>query len=381
MSSAHTFFPPFVRGGQGGCRACRSKFRIPNSEFRNQPRAFTLVEILVVITILVLVSSFAFAVFHVGRSSERTRSAARIAQSALAAAKDRALHAKDLRGVRLIRDLADPTLVTGFAYLAPLTNEIAGNLAGQPAQNDVAVTRPNLPGSSDATQVVISGAQGLAWFTQDKNGLWPAAALPIRIPAQTGAWYYLARQQTSPPYWGTLDASGILMLTLQTAYQGGNVWPPNANAIDPTDANASCEIQLGSDLLPFHQPIPLPSGVVIDLDNSSPNVAGLWPATSVPANIDLMYSPQGRISGPLAGLGPIHFLLNSLADASQNLSPIDPGNQGDKLILTLFPQSGLVATFPIDPTDLVNNQTGNPGPDGIADDLFHFAKAGSAAGQ
>ena len=88
-----------------------------------------------------------------------------------------------------------------------------------------------------------------------------------------------------------------------------------------------------------------------------------------------------QLTGPLAGLGPLHFLLNSMADASQNLTPIDPKNRGDKLIVTLFPQTGLVATFPIDPTDNVNNATGLPPGDGLADDLFNFAKQGKAAGQ
>jgi prepilin-type N-terminal cleavage/methylation domain-containing protein len=349
-------------------------------QIRNHSRAFTLVEILVVLAILVLLSSLVFAVIN-GGTSEKTRSAARIAQSAFLGAKNRALHAKDLRGVRLIRDLTDPTLVTGFAYVQPLATEIAGNLPGQAPQNCVAVTRPALPGNSDATQVVISGPEAQVWFSQDQNGLWPAAMLPTRIPAQTGPWFYLARQKTSPPFWGALDAAGDLVLTLQTPFQGGKAYPPNVNAIDPTDANASCEVQLGSELLPFHQPIPLSSGVVIDLDQSSPNVANQWPAAPVPANIDILFSPRGTVSGPLAGLGPIHFLLNALSDASRNLNPIDPQNQGEKLILTIVPNTGLVATFPIDPTDLVDNQTGVPGPDGLADDLFHFAKIGSAAGQ
>jgi len=66
-------------------------------------------------------------------------------------------------------------------------------------------------------------------------------------------------------------------------------------------------------------------------------------------------------------------LLNDISDASANLNPIDPRNKGDKLVLTVNPQTGLVATFAIDPTDANN--------DGVADDLFHFAKLGSAAGQ
>jgi prepilin-type N-terminal cleavage/methylation domain-containing protein len=353
-------------------RAGAAKIRIPKSEFRNQSRGFTMIELLVVITILLVLSTLVYAVYNANGNSDRTRSAARIGQSAFLGAKDRALFAKELRGVRLIRDITDPTLVTGFVYLAPLPDQVTGNLTGQPPQNTVTLARPNLP-NTDATQLIIANPTATAWYGQDQRGLWPANAMLIRIPAQTGTWYHLSRQQSTAPYWGTIDANGNLNLTLQTPYQAGKPYPPNTNAIDVTDSDASCEVQLGNDLLPFHAPIALPSSVVIDLDFSSPNVAGQWPAAPTPANIDIMFSPRGMITGPLAALGPIHFLLNSLADATQNLNPIDPKNRGDKLILTVFPQTGLVSTFPIDPTDANN--------DGIADDLFHFAKVGSAAGQ
>lgn len=348
-------------------RAASFTFRTPNSALRTSPRsAFTLVELLVVISIIVTLSTLVFTVFNSHAGSDRTRAAARIAQSVLLGAKDRALHAKDPRGVRLIRDVTDPTLVTGFAYLAPLASETAGNLPGQTPQNSVSVTRPGLPASSDAMQIVISGPQGQAWFAHDQRGLWPAAVLQVRIPAQTGQWYYLVRQQPSAPFWGTLDPQGNLNLTLQAPFLGGKSWPANVNAIDATDSNASCEIQLGNELLGFHQPISLPSRVVIDLDQSIL-------AAPASGDIDIMFSPRGMVTGPLAALGPMHLLLNDLSDASRNLSPLDPENRGEKLILTIFPQSGLVATFPIDPTDADQ--------DGVADDLFHFAKLGSAAGQ
>src|SRR5262249_53180826 len=150
--------------------------------------------------------------------------------------------------------------------------------------------------------VVISGPQAQHWLTQDQNGVWPPAMLSVRIPAQTGQWYFLARRQSSPPYWGALDGAGNLTLKLQSPYQRGKRYPPSTTDVDTGDTNASCEVQLGNDLLAFHQPIPLPSGVVIDLDNSSPNVSGQWPATPVATNIDIMYSPGGKVSGPLSGL-------------------------------------------------------------------------------
>src|SRR5262245_59265654 len=68
---------------------------------------FTLVELLVVITILAVVSVMVLGVFSI-KNSDRLRSAARITQSAFLGGKDRALHAKDLRGVRFTRDLTNP---------------------------------------------------------------------------------------------------------------------------------------------------------------------------------------------------------------------------------------------------------------------------------
>src|SRR5436190_319557 len=81
---------------------------------------FTLTELLVVIAILLLLSTLAFAVFGTGKSSDRMRSGARSAQSALLGAKARAMHAKYLRGVRLTFDLTNFNLVNGFVYVQSL---------------------------------------------------------------------------------------------------------------------------------------------------------------------------------------------------------------------------------------------------------------------
>ncbi|MBI3865190.1 MAG: prepilin-type N-terminal cleavage/methylation domain-containing protein [Planctomycetia bacterium] len=349
-------------------------------EIRNQWGGFTLVEMLVVIAILLLLASITLAVYNSNRSSDRMRSAARVAQSAFMGAKDRAMHARNLRGVRLVRDLTDPSLVTGFVYLAPIENRsYGGSIAG--SGTTIQILRPDANNdgqgtdatSSDAT--ILSGTgSGIDWVTLDTNGFLPWPAARVRIPATTGHWYVLqpVAGRTSPPYYTQTRGSAVL-LTLSTGFDAPDATFPNVVAVDTASGKASCELELACELLPFHQPTPLSSGIVIDLDQSSPNVQSLWPTTPVPAHIDLMFSPRGMIGGATAGLGNLHFLLNDIADATQNLNPIDPRNRGDKLILTVNPQTGLVSTYPIDPTDA--NQ------DGIADDLFRFAKQGKTAGQ
>jgi prepilin-type N-terminal cleavage/methylation domain-containing protein len=283
---------------------------------------FTLVELLVVITILLILSSVAWAVFKTS-NADKMRSAARVAQSAFLGAKDRALHAKELRGVRLTRDLTDPTLVNGFVYLQPLPRQTTGNLPGQSKQNNVDIFRPK-PNVKDVMVIEIKPPQGTAWFSQDSSGIWPSSTFKVRIPAGTGSWYQLIRQSPTAPYWGLIDPStNNLNLFLQTPYNA-----PKSNGVpvlDFGDPDASIDIELGNDVLPFHQPISLSSGIVIDLKYCSTNVqtlAGIGKG-SLP-NVDIMFSPRGAVSGPVAGMGPLHFLIRDLKDATTGRIINDP---------------------------------------------------------
>ncbi|MBS0262757.1 MAG: hypothetical protein JSS02_12455 [Planctomycetes bacterium] len=340
--------------------------------------AFTLTELLIVIGILLLLTTLALAVYNVNGSSDRTRSAARITQSALLGAKDRAMHAKQIRGVRFIRDVNDPSLVTSFAYLTQVASPQYGR-AVSGGSSTIQILRPDadndgLGNDAISPDAVLVSGTGVDWQSLDSHGFLPYPAARIRIPAGTGAWYALQPVvgRTAPPYYTQTRGSAVV-LTLAVPFEATSSPSPNVVAIDVSSPLASCDFELANELLPFHQPIPLSSGVVIDLNQSSLNVQSQWPTTPVPLPIDILFSPRGMVAGSLSGHGALHFLLNSLPDAAQHLNPLDPRNQGDKLVVTLFPQTGLVTTFPIDPTDA--NQ------DGIADDLFHFAKSGKVAGQ
>jgi prepilin-type N-terminal cleavage/methylation domain-containing protein len=385
-----------------------------------QRAGFTLTELLIVIGILLLLSTLSLAVYNTGKSSDRLRSAARIGQSAFLGAKDRAMHAKDFRGIRLTRDQNGPTfsatnaypaLVNGFIYIQPLALQSLGNLNAQAAQNNVAVMRPAL--SNDATVVVISGAQGAALLSQDVNMIWPRSTMQVRIPsgqsAAPGQWYTLNPNANAAggAFWVSTDANGNQNLLLQVPLNAGAPAPAQYafNFIDP---NSSIDIQLGNEVLPFHQPIALPSASVIDLRYSSSNVqflAGgniLNTGNSLPPNIDISFSPRGSVAGATGGLGALYFCLRDLEDAmgpSSVFAPVPPATyvprdpsdaacKGDCLILALNPATGLVQTYPADLTDIYINSNGantgdptKPGSDGYVDNLFSFAQQGKAAGR
>lgn len=347
---------------------------------RKQNRhGFTLVELMVVIVIILVIAGLVFAVFK-GNSTDKMRSSARIAQSAFLGAKDRALHAKELRGIRLTRDSTDSNLANAIVYLQPLPELRTGNLAGSPPLNNVSVSVPT--GGSGPTLVTILPNPGDSWFAQDVSGIWPPGQMQVRIPSSKatspGPWVQLQPQSASLPYWCTKDSSGNLNLFLQVPLQSG--------AFPMTDTNASIDIQLGNDILPFHQPIQLSSGCVFDLKYSSGNVRSLAGiGTGVNYYIDIMFSPRGGVYGPLSGGGPLHFLIRDIRDATTGIDPTSVAQsqnaQGDVLILTVFPQTGLVQVFEVDPTDVKDNLTGNAGADGILDDIFNFAKQGKSAGR
>ena len=368
---------------------------------------FTLTELLVVIAILLVLSTMAFAIFNSGRSSDRMRSGARTAQSAFLGAKDRALHAKDLRGVRLTRDATNLNLLNGFVYLQSL-----GTLTYP--LGSIQLERTNLisfsfPDSPDV--LIVHGFDGLEpgptpaspyvdWAQKSAFFAFPGR---IRIPAGSGGQWFSFFANTSGAY---KLQPGNEYLQLATSFpQAGNPFAKYYIAFDRATAFSSCDIQLGNDVLPFHQPITLPSGCVIDLAYCSSNVqimAGYVPQIQAVAyirpgyvpvppmnNIDVMFSPRGNLTGTVSALGALFFCLRGVQDASLGLDPAynkqDPVNYpqtpGDCLILAVFPQTGLVQTYDADLTDAFINATGAAGADGAADNIFNFAQRGQSAGR
>lgn len=165
-------------------------------------------------------------------------------------------------------------------------------------------------------------------------------------------------------------------------------------------------VDLKPSVLPGQEPLRLSSGIAIDLDYSKiprvwydqvslprgsplPTVNaqyGTWVISgtdaSTPANdiyrqyspwMDVMFAPQGSITGPASVIGTIVFRLAETDDILLGRNPADP-QAGTMLYSALFTQAGYVATFPVDITDTTPN-------DGFADDPLYFVRRGGTAGK
>ena len=397
---------------------------------QNRRSGFTLTELLIVIGILLILSTMSLAVYNTGRSSDRMRSGARTAQSALLGAKDRAMHAKNFRGVRLFRDEnalvagpfftpggisnGIPCLISGFIYLQPV------DMQTYPA-GSIQLERPDVDqnGSADSSAVFIirgfdasspnTPAKALyvnfAQLANTGTNIFPSPG-QIRIPATTGQWYQFSYQTSGAAPYNLSIGNEVLQLTSAFTQPPlvpfiGNTPPNNLDVAafpisSSTNNFSSCDIQMGNEALPFHSPISLPSSCVIDLRYSSSNLqnaAGAnFAAGSRAPNVDIMFSPRGNVAGVAGGTGALYFTLRDIVDASGASSvfvttppsprdPSDPTCQGECLILALNPATGLVQTYPANLTDVLNNATGASGSDGLADNLFSFAQTGKAAGR
>ncbi|MES2790281.1 MAG: hypothetical protein V4719_11780 [Planctomycetota bacterium] len=96
--------------------------------------------------------------------------------------------------------------------------------------------------------------------------------------------------------------------------------------------------------------------------------------------MDIMFAPSGAVTGALATRGTLHLRLAETQDIVERRDPANP-QAAPMLYCTLFTQTGYLATFNVNPTDILTNTTGAPPKDGLADDPLYFARTGGTAGR
>jgi prepilin-type N-terminal cleavage/methylation domain-containing protein len=305
-------------------------------------QAFTLVEMLVVITVLLVLAGITVTSINITLEGERVRSSARQLQSYLLGARDRAAYSQLPRGVRFeTGDLTDPA---NYRF-----EDINGNGQLDSGEN-------------------ING-----------NHIY----LPNNTPPFIPVWDRMGPHQAPnhpPPHltnWLVID-------------------PPFADPMpdpqrDPNLPHITTEVAARFDegdyrltltprILPSVEPIQFANGVVIDMGFSRPPDAS-WSWMTGNTYRDIMFSPQGSVIGPPATAGVVHFLLNDQADITRGLTPWDPRNESDKRIITLFTRTGNVTTNELFPGETSVGVDVNL--NGVIDtgnsDPFYFAETGRVA--
>lgn len=398
-------------------------------------RAFTIIELLIVVSILLLLTTFTIIAVDFTFEAERVSAGARQVQSMIAGARDRAIRARKPIGVKFVVD-QDPfngRVTSSMVYVGASDFWSHGHIT---------LKRPDfdLDGVADEDRVVV--VEGDAQTRWDKlklrgflgvyegdtngngtfdtsedlnaNGVQDLETPRIRIPGdKNGTWY---RVQTH------LLANGAVPIEFRNSLLLVNEFrdPGTTNANDVIafegTGYSTYLLELPPRVLPDAEPVLLPDGVVIDLDGSQIPTdwrpAGGGHAIPCSSRMDLMFSPRGTIIGGPAGLGTLHFYICRRSDVQLAVdagrapvngsdSPIVPGPVlqedfngngtldtgedlngngvldtvavGDRSLVSIFTSTGKVASYPLNATDADNN--------GALDDPFEYAERGEATSQ
>lgn len=328
----------------------------PPSQVRG---GFTLVELLVVVTVLLILLVMTVTAIDFTFKSERVRSATRQVQSALEGARDRAIAANDRRGLRFLvepgedrngnglldpsedlngngaLDVGDPRIVTRMIYVsAPLS---------WPKGRVVSLERYDANGNGtidagESTQIrIVRGSADCGWYTLKERGYFPAyedanlngvldagedvngnGVLDVEPPAQITIKdqpYAVLTHLLTP-------SSQVLMLIPEFNDDAIAGSVSTSQVVMPTSGDYSKYVlELPPRVLADAKPILLPDGVCIDLDGS--DVPTNWrprsgAAVTAPylSRMDVVFSPRGVVTWPpeVAARGLIHLYLAERKD-------------------------------------------------------------------
>ena len=338
----------------------------------NRP-AFTLIELLVVILIVLIITTVTVVSVNFSTNADRMRAGARQMQSLIGGARDRAIYAKEIRGLRLLLDPNDNHAVSAVQYIGSPERETQGTLG------------------FDSTGSTVTGV-GTRWQSLRRRGFLKVGSR-IQIPRDTGTWFTVAAIS------GTTD---VLQLNRANRDLAGSA------------AQVNYALELAPGILGDSQPVQFPSGVVIDLDGSQVPIA--WRPSgltfSYPTQMDILFTPRGTVVGDCASLGMIHLHFADAGDVVKWQSSSPTSSQGidgrnidlyaagslplvpaddptsttpvvarDRILVTLATRTGNATVHHVNVTNAAALPTSTYAidPTRIADDPFLFAETGEVA--
>jgi prepilin-type N-terminal cleavage/methylation domain-containing protein len=277
-------------------------------------KAFTLMEMLLVLGVIALLAAIAFPITLRVVKSQNVAQAVTQLQGALSQAKSRAMLDKHSHGIRFLwKDIPDP--YEGMWYDSSQLDKFEKVEGSGPfAEGWVVTPDPKRP---DILQLVQAGNMH-DWYTN----VLPGDLLELNGGGQL---YPLLRGPDHPP------SPQLLWL---------------ARPLAPTDIISPQSIPPGarpSNYRIFRRPRPipgektehLPANVVIDPQKSW----GLpYPSYSQQT---IMFSPSGRVIGPAAMNDMICLWVQDTSE----------GNEQNRALVVIYTRTGMIASYPVDESD------------------------------
>jgi prepilin-type N-terminal cleavage/methylation domain-containing protein len=343
-----------------------SRFAVGRGEDRSLRSAFTLVELMVAVTILLVLGTITARVVISTTENDRVPSGSRQVQSSLEGARDRAIYSTKTpnpgpRGIRFIRNPNDPII----------TEDLNGN--GELDQgedlNNNKILDLNI---ITVTSMVYIGppqkySEGILEIGEKNatTGVIDKRKIRIRNTNPGGNQDY----EPDETLWSNLELRKLISDGARIKISGQFYTMINKNPdgypgkweltkdfpASKFPSSQDYELELEPAVLPNQEPRLFPRNVVIDINNS--RVPPSWKTTKTTFNNrrDILFSPRGMIVGRSAVEGYIHLVLTDLADVELNLYPGHPDKQGGERIVTINTRTGKVTVHPVFPGEDANN--------------------------
>lgn len=284
--------------------------------------AFTLVEMLVVIGIIVTLATLSVAIIPTIHQRTKAQRGADNTQGWFLIARERALRDHALRGIRLLVDPPDPN---GVAYVRSMVFiEQPDVITGGFLQFD-----PNNPNHAIVSGPDLTGGFGASTVNQP---YWPVQSGDY-LQFQDGTSYVISSVNATPAPTSVPAPNEIF--TTNPMWLAGN--PANApgNTSNYVIRRAPRQTA-GEDVLK------LPDDVVIDLQLSRPSPMVVISPTGQ-AYADILFTPSGAVTGALGdSSGKIVLWLRDVTKDFP-LPPNPNATTGDQPLLVIYTRTGRVA--------------------------------------
>jgi prepilin-type N-terminal cleavage/methylation domain-containing protein len=323
--------------------------------------AFTLVELLVVIAVMLVLMTLAVAFVPRVREQQRVSQAAASVQGWLAIAKQWALRDQAPRGVRLTPTAGNGAWVTTLQYI-----EQPDDWVGSPGSY-LQTTSSVPPGSPYWTISLLnstsdfSGGYGPPPSGQTVNYSWPV--LPgdiVEIDSGYNAKLYPIVQPNTfrgipSPFQGNATSCTTILIPSQITNPNipgqGNYriirGPRVKEGEAPLQLQADVAIDLSTNAAPPLTPLP-PSPPVAGYGGALPGTA------NAPGSVDIIFAPSGAVISPRLAGGDIRLWV---IDTSRN-SPPTPGVpstfEGQQFIVSVAIRTGMISIKPVNTITTIN---------------------------